>query len=132
MQLSEMGSCMAKALFCFAAVLGQGLRPGQKIFYKVQAGILHVLGDLRQQVNQILINLQVVGFGGFYQTVDHGTGLRSVDGINDVPVGSANGGKAGWLALSQNYQWEFLHFSGIPSDIFPGSYCTSDHLLSSH
>ena len=72
MQLSEMGSCMAKALFCFAAVLGQGLRPGKRILHKVQAGILHVLGDLRQQGTQILAELQVVGFAGFRQAVGSG------------------------------------------------------------
>ena len=81
---------MSKALFCFAAALGQSFRPGKKILYKAQAGILHVLGNLCQQVNQVLINLQVVGLGGFHQTVDRGTGLCTVDGVKDVPVGSTN------------------------------------------
>ena len=89
---------MGKALFCFAAALGQGLRPGKKILYKAQAGILHVLGDLRQQMNKILINLQVVGLGGFYQTVDRGTGLCTVEGVNSGHCVQIPGrsGKEGW------------------------------------
>ena len=40
---------------------------------------------------QILVDLQVVGLGGLYQAVDNRTGFGTVDGVNDMPVGSANG-----------------------------------------
>ena len=121
---------MGKPLFCLAAALRQGLRPGKKILYKAQSGILHVLGDLRQQMFQILINLQVVVLGGFHQAVDRGTGLCTVDGVNDVPAGPANGKGAdgslcrriinGDLAVFQKYPqifyWFMLYFR--PSFVF--------------
>ena len=40
---------------------------------------------------QVFVDLQVVGLGGLYQAVDNRTGFGTVDGINDMPVGSANG-----------------------------------------
>ena len=77
---------MDKMLFCFATALGQVLRPRKKILDKGQICIVHVFGNARQQIFQMFVNLQLVVLGGFYQTVDRGTGLRSVVGINDVPV----------------------------------------------
>lgn len=82
---------MLHVLFGFTACLPEYFRPGQQILYKGQTRIVHVLGNFRQRIFQILIDIQIVGLGGFHQAVDHGTGLHSVDGTNDVPVGSANG-----------------------------------------
>ena len=40
---------------------------------------------------QIRINLQIICLGSFYKAVDGRTGFGTVDGIHDMPVGSANG-----------------------------------------
>ena len=40
---------------------------------------------------QILVNLQIVGLGSLHQTVDGCAGFGTVDGVNDMPVGSTNG-----------------------------------------
>ena len=77
-----------------AAFLRQLLRPGKQVFQEVHAGVIHMLWDLRQQMLQIIVDLQLVCFGGFHQAVDHGAGLSTVDGVNDMPVGTANGKEA--------------------------------------
>ncbi len=81
---------MLHSLFGFTASLRECLRPGQQFLYKGQIRIVHVLGNFRQQIFQILIDLQIVGLGGLHQAVNYGTGLGTMDGINDVPVGPAN------------------------------------------
>ena len=40
---------------------------------------------------QVFVDLQVVGLGGLYQAVDNRTGFGTVDGVNDMPVGSTSG-----------------------------------------
>lgn len=47
-----------------------------------------MLRNLGQQVFQVFVDLQLVGFCGFHQAVDHSTGLGAVDSVNDVPVGT--------------------------------------------
>ena len=63
----------------------------QQILQKIHAGVIYVFRDLRQQMLQVFVDLQLVGVGGLYQAVDNRTGFGTVDGINDMPVGSANG-----------------------------------------
>ena len=74
--------------------LRQFLRPGKQIVQKTQIAAVHVLRDLRQQILQIFVDLQLVRLGGFHQTVDDCTGLGTVDGVNDMPVCPANGERA--------------------------------------
>ena len=40
---------------------------------------------------QVFVDLQVVGLGSLHQAVDNCTCFGAVDGVNDMPVGSANG-----------------------------------------
>ena len=56
---------------------------------------------------------------GFHQTVDHGTGLRSVDGIHDVPVGSANGERTDCPLCGRIINGDFTVFQKYPQIIFP-------------
>ena len=53
-----------------------------------------MLRDLRQQILQIFVDLQLVRLGSFHQTVDDRAGLGTVDGVNDMPVCPANGERA--------------------------------------
>ena len=75
----------------FPAFLREVFRPGKQVFQEVQAGVVHMLWDLCQQMLQIFVDLQLVRLGRFHQAVDNSTGLRAVDGVNDVPVGPPNG-----------------------------------------
>lgn len=75
----------------FPAFLRKTFRPGKQVFQEVQAGIVHILRNLRQQMFQIFVDLQLVRLGRFHQAVDNSTGLGAVDGVNDVPVGPPNG-----------------------------------------
>jgi len=50
-----------------------------------------MLLNLRQQVLQIFVDPQIVCLGSLHQTVDDRTGFCTVNGVNDVPVGSSNG-----------------------------------------
>ena len=77
-------------LCLFAALLRQVLRPGEEVIQEVQTGIVHVLRDLGQQVLQVFVDLQLVRLGGFHQAVNHRTGFGSVNGINDMPVGTSH------------------------------------------
>ena len=74
-----------------AALFRKLLRPREEVFQEVHAGVIHVLWDFRQQMLQILVDLQVVCLGGLHQTVDGCAGFGTVDGVNDVPVGATNG-----------------------------------------
>ena len=69
----------------------QLLRPGKQIFQEVHIGFIHMLRNLRQQVLQIFVDLQVICLGSLHQTIDGRTGFGTMDGINDMPVGSSNG-----------------------------------------
>ena len=75
----------------FPAFLREVFRPGKQVFQEVQAGVVHMLRDLRQQMLQIFVDLQSIRLGRFHQAVDNSAGLRAVDGVNDVPVGPPNG-----------------------------------------
>ena len=75
----------------FVALLRQFLRPGKQLFQEVRVCFIHVLRNLRQQVFQIFVDLQVVCLGRLYQAVDGCAGFGIMDGINDMTVGSANG-----------------------------------------
>ena len=75
----------------FVAFLRQLFRPGKQILQKIHAGVIYVFRDLRQQMLQVFVDLQVVGLGSLYQAVDNCTCFGAVDGVNDMPVGSANG-----------------------------------------
>ena len=75
----------------FPALTRQLLRPGEEVIQEVQAGVVHVLRDLRQQVLQVFVDLKPVRLGCFHQAVDDRTGLGTMDGVDEVPVGSANG-----------------------------------------
>ena len=111
-----------------AAFLRQLLRPGEQVVQEGQAGVVHVLRDLGQQVLQVFVDLQLVRLGRFHQAVDHCAGLGTVDGVDDVPVGPANGEGTdrtlccrvvdGNFAVFQEYFQVFLLvqavFQGIP------------------
>ena len=75
----------------FPAFLREVFRPGKQVFQEVQTGSLHMLRYFCQQMLQIFVDLQPVRLGRFHQAVDNSTGLSTVDGVNDVPVGSSNG-----------------------------------------
>ena len=75
----------------FVAFFRQLLRPGKQILPEVHIGFIHVFRDLRQQLLQVFVDLQLVGLGSLYQAVDDRTGFGTVDGVNDMPVGSTNG-----------------------------------------
>ena len=75
----------------FPAFLREVFRPGKQVFQEVQAGIVHMLRNLRQQMLRIFVDLQPVRLDRFHQAVDNSTGLSAVDGVNDVPVGPPNG-----------------------------------------
>jgi hypothetical protein len=49
-----------------------------------------VFRDLCQQMLQIFVDLQIIGLCSLHQTVDRCAGFGTVDGINDVPIRSAN------------------------------------------
>lgn len=70
----------------FPAFLREVFRPRKQVFQEVQTGALHMLRNLRQQMLQIFVDLQLVRLGRFHQAIDNSTGLRTVDGVNDVPV----------------------------------------------
>ena len=75
----------------FPAFLREVFRPGKQVFREVQAGSLHMLRNLRQQMLRIFVDLHPVRLGRFHQAVDNRAGLSTVDGVNDVPVGPPNG-----------------------------------------
>ena len=90
----------------FPAFLREDFRPGKQVFQEVQAGVVHMLWNLRQQMLQIFVDLQPVRLGRFHQAVDNSTGLSTVDGVNDVPVGSSNGkGTDRTLCCKARYLW---------------------------
>jgi len=45
---------------------------------------------LLEQAHQVVNRLQAVGFGGFYQAVQHRTGIRSTVGIGKQPSFATN------------------------------------------
>ena len=75
----------------FVALLWQLLRPRKQILQEVHIGFINVFRDLRQKMLQVFVDILLVGLGGLYQTVDDRAGFGTVDGVNDMPVGSANG-----------------------------------------
>ena len=73
------------------ALIRQLLRPREHVFQEVQAGVVHVLRDLGQQVFRVFVDLHLVRLGCLHQAVNNRAGLGTVDSVNDVPVGAANG-----------------------------------------
>ena len=59
-------------------------------------GIFEVccIWQLFKKVFQIPFGVQVVGFGGFHQAVDDGTGFGSFGAITEKPIFSPNGERA--------------------------------------
>ena len=70
--------------YLFPALFRECFRPGEQVLQEVQAGIVHVLRNLGQQVLQAFIVLVLL-------VLTNGTGLSAVDGVNDMPVGTTNG-----------------------------------------
>ena len=67
-------------LYLLVTFLWQFLRLGEQAFQKLRTGIIHMLLDLRQQMLQIFVDLQIVGLGSLHQTVDRCAGFGTVEG----------------------------------------------------
>ena len=111
----------------FPAFLREVFRPGKQVFQEVQTGVVHVLRNLRQQMLQIFVDLRLVRLGCFHRAVDNSTGLRAVDVVNGVPVGSPNGKGTDRTLCCRIVNGGLLRSPGTLSDISPGSDCISSH-----
>ena len=88
-----------------------------------------MLWDLGQKMLQIFIDLQIVRLRCFHKAVDDRARFGAMNGINDMPVGSANGewldGSLscgiinGYISILQEYAQIFLLIQAVPQPI-PG------------
>ena len=81
-------------LGCFLAGIGQVLRPRHQILQVRRISIIKVLHHYSEQMLQILIRFQIVGFCRLNDTVNNSAGLCPLNRVNDMPVGSPNAERA--------------------------------------
>ena len=72
-----------------SALVGNGVGPGEQIIQEACVRITHVLGNLREQVLEIIIRLQTICLRCLHDAVDRGAGLGAVNGVKDTPIVAA-------------------------------------------
>ena len=72
-----------------SALVGNGVGPGEQIIQEACVRIVHVLGNLREQVLEIFIRFQTICLRCLHDAVDRGAGLGAVNGVKDTPIVAA-------------------------------------------
>ena len=72
-----------------SALVGNGAGPREQIIQEACVRIVHVLGNLREQVLEIFIRLQTICLRCLHDAVDRGAGLGAVNGVKDTPIVAA-------------------------------------------
>ena len=78
--------------FCarvLSAIVGDGVGPGEQVVQEACVRIVHVLGNLREQVLEVFIRLQTICLRRLHKAVDRGAVLGAVDGVKDMPIVAA-------------------------------------------